>query len=366
MSYIAHYAVSVPQTKGTADQIAHFRGRLLGKVQSLCGITRPVASELRFKESFTGIWVTVFNSCRWVKPPRIWLTLLGILQYFWPPECPVTMSAIIQFSTVWKKDFLCIRPAAQQIGLCSLSLLVEDTKSKVLLFTSPCCSQADGTSCIHPITAEVIKQNTAILSLSACLWKRCTFLCNVFCILTNSSSSSICAELPLFLGHQHRRSGLVCIPCSFYTNPQSSYLPCCQLLSRELEFSANLGTLKFPSRHVDLELLMDFLWLWLVFPMAPALYLLLVNCISRFLNFMFSFLSSLNLLAIGSLMAVPHCPGLDTNGLVILDLLLYRMYSFLLYQIYPHIQLSCSSWQFLSICLVQTPNFPAHRSLNDL
>lgn len=87
ISYIVSYAVIVAQTKGPANQVAHFRGRLLGKgckdraniAQSLCGITSSVESRLRWKEFLTGIWVIVFNSCRWVEPPRIWLTPFGIL-----------------------------------------------------------------------------------------------------------------------------------------------------------------------------------------------------------------------------------------------------------------------------------------------
>lgn len=81
------YAVIEAQSKGPANQVAHFRSRLLGKgykdrasiAQSPSGITSSVESRLRLREFLTGIWVIVFNSCRWVKPPRMWLTPFGIL-----------------------------------------------------------------------------------------------------------------------------------------------------------------------------------------------------------------------------------------------------------------------------------------------
>lgn len=58
----------------------------------------------------------------------------------------MTASAIIQFCIVWNKYFLCIRPPAQQLGLCSLSLVIEDTVSNVFLFTPPLCSWVEGAS----------------------------------------------------------------------------------------------------------------------------------------------------------------------------------------------------------------------------
>lgn len=87
ISCVMSYTVVVIQTKSSANHLAYFRSRLLGTgckdrasiAQSLCGITRSVESRRWLGEFLTGIWVIVFNSCRWVEPSSIWLTLFGIL-----------------------------------------------------------------------------------------------------------------------------------------------------------------------------------------------------------------------------------------------------------------------------------------------